>query len=915
MLPEPIVSNLVLAVLEASSQSLSSHYEAVFKETQTFDDEYSKSLDLARGWTEDLSDRLRDREPGFSHASVTRIFFARLSPLLRKAREGLRIQRGVDRHIWSQDYDRQVRSLFPTGAALGTSDDETLPDKIRNRRTRVSAIVQQALLLNRRVLRAEKSVTSKHNPRDEDPSVFVPSPFYIAFQILTDPEIPASEAFALAAIRCEIKRRLENNVGSLSLSHENLTKALDVIRGRSSTSKRARSGGRIRPEALFLFHYLAAKGVLALQLEWTEKRPDARVDRLLKSVDNLFEVGSSPDAKRSLGTFVGFRLHPDHSALPTASELLNELEGLPLPVEGASAIFHRGLRFGSRGDIVAAISGPFGAGKTSVCLSLAASLAPLGCRTLFLSCEETDGDIQLRLEEARPHYVAQSTPLFRFVSLDDVRGLRSDQRWFQAHKLRLRSSKDESDKSNVVGELKLVIDEALNEAPLFEPFRSPADRSRLPPFARRVIVIDGFHQLFREEAARGADIEHSLRELIDHCRDQNAVFFFTVAAGEPEMHRLEYLCDLVIELGRRGFDSPSDAATRIFKVLKARRQPAMTGAHLFHITGEKGFRVKLNVASHADNAKTLKWIEPTPSVRIFIGHEHVGVAIQNRGQILVYGRGSSGKAGLGLYILHRRPIDAVKLKLSNVSADLFETSAADQFVDGQLDIPRFYESRTLVVSFLYQGQYYRTLGKRFPTASRLQSSQSSMLEKLSAPNHAIIDTIPLYPGRLTPEDFLAKVENRMRSAELRGLPYTGVLIDGIHNVFVQFPQLQDDIAFWPQLYNLLRRRGVTVVTTHTEFELAISSQGGGASQIDFEHARKRMAPLLSVLVSSADYRFELSAVMKRSLQTQYRLYVRGMLGEDPPTGYGIWNRQQCRLESWQGELPGLAENRAFRNEL
>jgi hypothetical protein len=55
--------------------------------------------------------------------------------------------------------------------------------------------------------------------------------------------------------------------------------------------------------------------------------------------------------------------------------------------------------------------------------------------------------------------------------------------------------------------------------------------------------------------------------------------------------------------------------------------------------------------------------------------------------------------------------------------------------------------------------------------------------------------------------------------------------------------------------------------------------------------------------------------MKRSLQTQYRLYVRGMLGEDPPTGYGIWNRQQCRLESWQGELPGLAENRAFRNEL
>jgi hypothetical protein len=213
-----------------------------------------------------------------------------------------------------------------------------------------------------------------------------------------------------------------------------------------------------------------------------------------------------------------------------------------------------------------------------------------------------------------------------------------------------------------------------------------------------------------------------------------------------------------------------------------------------------------------------------------------------------------------------------------VSKDLFRSTPGTAF----------YEARTLVISFLYQASYYKALSRRLRYAA-------SDEEISPLPNRAIVDVISLYPGGLAPEDFLAKVENYLIAAEQRGLPYTGVLIDGIHNVFVQYPMLEYAVTFWPQLYNTLRRQGVTVVTTHTEFELRHSALQSGFPLADFEQAQKKAAPLLSVLVSAADYVFELAPTEFEGRGMEYRLSVRGMLGEDPPTGYLTGDRQGCRL--------------------
>ena len=88
-----------------------------------------------------------------------------------------------------------------------------------------------------------------------------------------------------------------------------------------------------------------------------------------------------------------------------------------------------------------------------------------------------------------------------------------------------------------------------------------------------------------------------------------------------------------------------------------------------------------------------------------------------------------------------------------------------------------------MISFLYPRGYYDALTSRLKNrhVRRNLSRPGTIRTKfgtddyLPIPDRIRTDTISLYPGMLNVEDFVAKVEKKLASAEALGMPYTGVL--------------------------------------------------------------------------------------------------------------------------------------------
>jgi hypothetical protein len=946
-----IVADLVVDTLAAAGEAVALHYFQFLGQSREVAGLAKIALALDHGYEVDLDDySTRDQQIGFNHQLVSALFRRRLSThdLQRKR---------LSHHIWEADEDSDLFSLF------GRDPNPTKIDP-RSRKTRASAIVQRAMRDCRLFRHAEKATTA-------DPSslVTVPSPLYVAAQILTDPYSAPSKTYSTAALQEWIREALEESSGrKIDTSFAAVSDALVTINNRWKTSKpilsnRAQNGST----TIFLCNLFAIHGYMAMRFELNSiiaqgektEQPEPQID-----VEQFFlnsMVGTDIGAEGK----VEFTVNPHYEELPAIGTVMNLIDGLPIPIEGAQTIFQGGIRFSSDKSIVIALSGTFGAGKTLFGLSLAAALAPLGCRTLFLSCEERADDITARLLEAAPPALFRTAPLFSAVTERDFQRERRDPSaapwevtvpWFLARQLTIEQPAVGS--SGVVdpaSALRDMLETTLKQADFFKELERGHKHS-LPHFARPIVIVDGLHRLFDLPESQEV-IESSLRNLVERCRTLGAVFIFSFSSEAGALKRLDYLCDFIVELAREGFENPADTPRRHFRLLKARRQPAHIGAHAFHLKGDQGFRLKPSVLARVQEANRESWWEPDPRAEIFLtddaprGFRHHStapgftnnLAIRNRSQVLVIGKGSSGKAGFGLYLLHRRWFDRrMFANEEDLQLTFFEDrqqgptsqpeglsmrkraiGKAGLFVS--YDVPSL-ETRVLVISFLYPSSYYDELTNRLAAKRLGRPSRSKAhygpVEKLDGfdfnplPDRMKTHTIELYPGQLSVEDFIAKIEKELSAAETIGLPYTGVLVDGLHNVFVQFPALESESSFWGMFFNILRTRRITVVTTHTGFDIhGAPDDSDGTSQgahplmvYDFEQAQRKIAPLLSALVSGADCLFELSP-QHEGRHVRYRMTNLGSIGYDVgPIAYN-WEKEKLRLVEVVGSDRNVSKGR------
>jgi hypothetical protein len=210
-----------------------------------------------------------------------------------------------------------------------------------------------------------------------------------------------------------------------------------------------------------------------------------------------------------------------------------------------------------------------------------------------------------------------------------------------------------------------------------------------------------------------------------------------------------------------------------------------------------------------------------------------------------------------------------------------------------------HDHRILVISFLYPKQYYEELLNRL---NRIVAHEYERSMDLAVPASEL-NVLHFYAGYLNPEDLFNSITRKLDEADWEGKPFTGILLDGLHNVFLQFPRLERNSMVWPMLYDLLRRRDVTVVTTDTTIDL---DYGGRGVAVDADLTMRQAKPLLHAIIQAADFFFDISSSRREegagrtqgkekgdiSERDGIQIIVRSAVGQERPVRNLFWHREK-----------------------
>jgi len=742
-------------------------------------------------------------------------------------------------------------------------------------------------------------------PWDDDPTeippyagpqddVFLRSPLSVVFDYLTVPDMPGSRAYALLPVRNYVFETFgifPADVGLSSASNTFAVTELEEALSHIWTSLRPRywSSGRDPLPAEgktavggVLRQFLGARGVF-----WM------RFKSLALAIDYL-----SGGRLRCVGAYEFIR--SNHlERLPDLGELTNELWGLPLPIRGAETLFRGGLKFSSSGGLVMGIHGGPGTGKTSMALALGAVLAPFGIDTLFISAEETAKDLEARVESLVP---------------DELRRLSffpgRDEKWLEIE--RLPSDVESGGCDHVLDRLGDAIDD-LSAQLLIAPEEEADELTSAPKPCRAVVVLDGVHDLIVAEGGNGTNLlAPRLRQFVQRCRQLRALVILTAGEDWGGERALDYLVDVAIKLTHDSINTPGRKPDRRITLTKGRHQLCSVGTHGLQIGGTKGVRFSPQINYQLD--RKAPWRTRLPEMRVSkkvlrrvlqqdqyhqlanqrgrrraIGESPFndipsGLRLFRGSNIFLNGEGSGGKAAL-----------ALKMAVSPT----YEVS-------GELSTRA---EKILVVSFLYPKLYYENIVRSLLAYRRLEYG---ILSNELRPS---IDVIHLYPGNYAADQLFNRIEWMLDAEELQGEPYTTVLIDGLHNVFLQFPEIERYTLFWPQLYAALRLRPLTIISTHTTFVLQGLASGG-----EYRLDDQRSEPLRHALVQKTDFRFEIDpyslsddGIYERSTSSAmanvFCVRTVSAINQPIPPFELMWSRQHLVLFAPKQRKAGLEDGR------
>lgn len=759
----------------------------------------------------------------------------------------------LDSHLYSGDdiyssyeplfvkslrFDRRIPENIINTLQQGESIDlqsEELNSYVKNAPTRISLLIKSAV-----------ENTQKKQPSPDSGKIILPSPLAIAYSFLTIPDHLGSRAYALIPLRNFLFEQYKvapdgfiNSDAYSSFATKDLEAARRVIwnslrpRYNSRGEDKLAANGK-RPIDGVLRHFLAMLGILHFRF------------------NNFDDLRSFLESELYLPDRATYELDKDRNLdhLPELGELVNQLWGLPLPLRGADTLFRGGIKFPSTGGLICAIHGGPGSGKTSLALAIGASLSGLGIKTVYFTAEEQQEDLQNRT------YGLLATEMQQLSFMPE-----SPNDWLRIINYFEGGGPDP---------LNTLMDYFKNIADMLAPTADDTESYTYGPPSpcKAVIVLDGLHDLMRKELLGNEGVEgvSKLHAFIETCKKLNALVVLTTGTDWEADSSLDYLVDVAIRLTHKADSEDRAKPERFINLSKTRHQLCSPGVHGFQLSGTKGLRFLPQMNYQLDRRAIWKPLlaDKTIYKRVFKPREQSVIRtskdtrIYRNSSIFINGEGSSGKAGLALRIAispsYRSEND------DNISID----------------------EKILIISFLYPLDYYNELHKKIQNTTK----------NVTKPVRSSIGVIHLYPGHIRPAMLLNKIESKIQSAELTGKPFTSVIIDGIHNIFLQFPEIEKESLFWPQLISMLNTREIGIITTHTMLTIPKLQANNSSISVD-DH---RSDPLRHALVQKTDFHLEVIPEEQSELNDGSQFEVRILSALNQPTsrktGKYIWNREE-----------------------